>query len=192
MGICAEPAWNILQHAKMTGDAEALTAGTNALEAMFAFRTPVGAQTWEVHMDAPDIFASTLAADCYRIGYELTGEQRYFDAAVRWARTGLPFLYSYQVPHRGPRAFVMIQDDQRTEEVEADSGFFGSEVVFQNPDGQLTPYASLAVFGTSFYVCGWFGHVVQWCGMAWAAAVYDVLYYDTARTAVVRGAGGAR
>lgn len=177
VGICAVPAWHILQHARMTGDAGALVAGTNALEAMFRFRVPAGAQTWEVHMDAPDIFASALAVDCYRIGYELTGDPRYLDAAVRWARTGLPFLYSYQVPDTGPQAHVMIPDDELTEELEADTGLHGSEVIFQNPNRQITPYASLAVFGSSFYIVSWFAHVVQWCGLCWATAVYDLLPY---------------
>ncbi len=177
VGLCAMPAWHILQHARLTGDAGAVAAGTNALEAMGAFRKPAGAQTWEVHMDAPDIFAAALAADCYRIGYELTGERRYLNAAVRWARTGLPFLYSYAVPHTGPGAKVMIPDDELTEGREADAGFYGSDYVFGNAARQITPCASLAVFGTSFYVVSWFAHVVQWCGMRWAGAVYDLLPY---------------
>jgi hypothetical protein len=49
--------------------------------------------------------------------------------------------------------------------------------VFQNADRAITPYASIPVFGTTFYRLSWFGTVVQWCGMRWAETAYRLLDY---------------
>ncbi|MCX7002095.1 MAG: hypothetical protein NTV22_02335, partial [bacterium] len=46
IGICAVAAINILEHAKRTGETNAIAAGLKALEAMLRFSTPAGAQVW--------------------------------------------------------------------------------------------------------------------------------------------------
>jgi len=175
VGLIAVQAGGILGHALSTGNADSEAAGLKALEAMSRFRVPAGAQTWEVHKDIADIYAAALAVNCFRMGYELTGERRWLNEAVYWAYTGLPFLYAYQVPGTGPGATVNIPGDPRTEGDDELQGSHPSSVVFTDPARHLTPYASIPVLGTSFYVVSWFGNVVQWCGLVWAGSVYDLL-----------------
>ncbi len=190
VGICAIAAHNILSDAIRTGRAESIAAGLRALDAMGRFRVPAGAQVWEVHMDAPDVYAAAQAADCFRMGYQLTGEKRYLDQALYWAYTGLPFFYAYAVPGTGAGASCVVPGDGRTEGPDPFEGLHPASEVFQNADRAITPYASIPVFGTTFYRLSWFGTVVQWCGMRWAEAVYRLLDYrdDPLLRVVAQGA----
>lgn len=92
-GHCARPAAQLLEHAWATGDAEALAAGLRTLEYMKRFRTPRGAQVWEVPLHTPDVLASAYLVWAYVRGYELTGKTEYLDEARRWALSGVPFVY---------------------------------------------------------------------------------------------------
>ncbi|MFP4057425.1 MAG: hypothetical protein ACLF0G_11200 [Candidatus Brocadiia bacterium] len=92
-GHCARPAATLLEFAWATGDREALEAGVTALEYIKRFRTPRGAQTWEVPLHTPDILASAYLVWAYTRGYELTGEESYLAEARRWALSGVPFTY---------------------------------------------------------------------------------------------------
>ncbi|NUQ66563.1 MAG: hypothetical protein HUU20_29220, partial [Pirellulales bacterium] len=92
-GVCARPAWMLLEYASMTGDREALDAGVRALEFMKRFHTPRGAQVWEVPLHTPDQLASAYLVWAYVRGYELTGNKDYLAEARRWALSGIPFTY---------------------------------------------------------------------------------------------------
>jgi len=92
-GVCARPAATLLEFAYVTGDREALEAGLRTLEYMKRFRTPRGAQVWEIPLHTPDILASAYATWAYTRGYELTGNKEYLALAKRWAATGIPFVY---------------------------------------------------------------------------------------------------
>ncbi len=168
VGVAANQAIGLLSTALQWGDEASLAAGLKALEAMEQYRVPRGCQGWEVHIDIPDIYAAARIIDCYRMGYELTGDERWLRRAVYWAYTGLPFLYAYEVGETGPGAAAHIpwpEDVVR----EADQ-------VFLEPDKHnLTPWASIPVFGTSFYRVSWFSNPVQWCGLCWAKSVYPLL-----------------
>jgi hypothetical protein len=94
-GYCAARAVELLEHARLTGDAASLQAGVKALEFMKHFRDPRGAQTWECPLHAPDILASADLVHAYVRGYELTGERDDLDRARAWAITGLPFVYQW-------------------------------------------------------------------------------------------------
>lgn len=94
-GICARPALVLLEHAWSTGNPESLAAGVKTLEYMRRFRTPRGAQTWEVPLHTPDILASAYLVWAYVRGYELTGDKQWLDEARRWALSGLPFVYQW-------------------------------------------------------------------------------------------------
>ena len=93
MGVCARPATTLLEHARVTGDRAALEAGLRALEYMKRFRTPRGAQVWEIPLHTPDQLASAYAVWAYVRGYELTGKEEYREQARKWALTGVPFVY---------------------------------------------------------------------------------------------------
>ena len=168
VGVAANAAISLLSHAARWGDGAAEAAGLRALDAMEQYRVPAGCQGWEVHIQIPDIYAAARIMDCYRLGYELTGEQRYLDRARYWAYTGLPFLYAYEVPGTGPGANVSIPwPEPRVSK---------SDLVFQDPDAHRpTPWGSIPVFGTSFYRVTWLGNLVQWCGLCWASSVYALL-----------------
>ncbi len=92
-GHCAKKAWDLLEFARCTGDAKALAGGLRALDAMTRFRTPRGAQTWELSLHTPDILASAYLVAAYVRGYELTGKEAYLRQGRRWALSGLPFVY---------------------------------------------------------------------------------------------------
>ena len=92
-GLCGRQAVTLLEHAWLTGDDDALDAGVRALEYMKRFRTPRGAQTWELSLHTPDILASAHLVRAYIRGYELTGRQEYRELARKWALTGVPFVY---------------------------------------------------------------------------------------------------
>lgn len=92
-GVCAIPANSLLQYAQYTGDAESLAAAVKTLDYIKRFRTPRGAQVWEVPLHTPDQLASAYLVEAYVRGYELTGREDYLREARRWALTGIPFTY---------------------------------------------------------------------------------------------------
>jgi hypothetical protein len=94
-GVCARPAYQLLEHAYYTGDQRSLQAGLKTLAYMKRFRTPRGAQTWEVPLHTPDILASGQAVWAYTRAFELTGDRSHLQEARRWAITGLPFVYQW-------------------------------------------------------------------------------------------------
>ncbi len=95
-GLCALPAVTLLDFAWMTGDKKSLEAGIRTLDYMKRFRTPRGAQTWEVPLHTPDLLASANLVHAYVRGYELTGKKEYLEQAKKWAMSGLPFIYMWQ------------------------------------------------------------------------------------------------
>jgi len=92
-GVCARPAALLLEYAYVTGDPSALRAGVRTLEYMKRFRTPRGAQVWEVPLHTPDLLASAYLVWAYVRGYELTGQKEYLEQARKWALSGVPFVY---------------------------------------------------------------------------------------------------
>jgi hypothetical protein len=92
-GHCAKRATTLLEFANLTGDADAKRAGIKTLEYMKRFRTPRGAQTWELSLHTPDILASANLIRAYVYGYELTGRKEYLALARKWAISGIPFVY---------------------------------------------------------------------------------------------------
>jgi len=92
-GHCAYRARRLLEFAHVTGDKAALAAGVKTLEYMKRFRTPRGAQTWELSLHTPDILASANLVWAYTRGYELTGRGEYLSLARKWAASGVPFVY---------------------------------------------------------------------------------------------------
>jgi hypothetical protein len=92
-GFCAPKALAILDYAKASLDPAAREAGLKALAAMSRFRTPRGAQTWELSLHTPDILAAAYMTGAYVRGYELTGDPALLARARYWALTGVPFVY---------------------------------------------------------------------------------------------------
>lgn len=102
-GLCAQKAMILLEHAWLTGDGTSLDAGLKALEFLKRFRTPRGAQTWELSLHTPDILASAYLVWCCVRGYQLTGKKEHLEHARKWAATGLPFIYYW-----GPSPYATV------------------------------------------------------------------------------------
>jgi hypothetical protein len=98
LGTCANPAYRVLKFARVSADSEARYAGLQALECIRRFKVPRGAHQPEVPVHAPDLLASADAVLANLEGYNLTGDRSFLDDAVRWARTGLPFIYMWNNP----------------------------------------------------------------------------------------------
>lgn len=94
-GICGKPAFLLLEHASLTGNQESLEAGLRALRFAERFRTPRGAQTWEVPLHTPDILAAAHLVWAHARAFELTADRRHLEHARRWAIRGLPFVYQW-------------------------------------------------------------------------------------------------
>jgi hypothetical protein len=167
-GLIARELGAILDCAVHTGDKKCVDAGLLGLAKLDSFTVPRGAQTWEVHAHAPDVYAAALAINCNLAGYHLTRDEQYLDYARFWAQTGLPFVYSWVVPISSVPDIVLHFDDSGE----------GKNPVLARPDvfysdihRHINPGATIAVFGSSFYFVNWFGTPVQWCGLAWANSV---------------------
>ena len=92
-GVCGRPAATFLEYARVTGDQNVLAAAVKTLDYTKRFRTPRGAQVWEVPLHTPDLLASAYLVWAYVRGYELTGNEEYLREARKWALTGIPFVY---------------------------------------------------------------------------------------------------
>lgn len=84
----------ILRYAVLTGDSSAAGSGRRALEYIDRlYRVPRAGQTRDLPLHAPDLVAATQAAESFLLGYQISGEERFFTSARYWADTGLPFIY---------------------------------------------------------------------------------------------------
>ena len=92
-GVCGRPAATFLEYARVTGDRDVLAAAVKTLEYTKRFRTPRGAQVWEIPLHTPDLLASAYLVWAYVRGYELTGNEEYLREARKWALSGVPFVY---------------------------------------------------------------------------------------------------
>lgn len=99
-GTCAENARTVLRFARVTGEWGAFNAIRNVLAFMGSEEVPRAAQVWEVPFHAPDILAAAQAVDAFLEAYRFTGDAVWLDAAVYWARRGLPFVYFWSDPER--------------------------------------------------------------------------------------------
>jgi len=143
VGTCANNAYQILKFARISADSEMLAAGLKTLKYMRRFEVPRAAQVWEVPVHTPDLLACAHAVLAYTEGYRLTGDQGHLDEAVRWAWTGLPFIY-----------------------------------LWNNDDMPYMRYASIPVFGATWFTHSWFGRAVQWNGLDYAYALLKLSEHD--------------
>ena len=151
--------YKLLEIWRLTADKEALEVALKGLDFANKERTPRGAQVWELSIHTPDIMGSSRLVLSNVLAYEATGDQKYLDAARRWAISGLPFVYLWEDPDLKP--------------------WPGDK----NPDGEYQPmmrYATIAVFGaTSWVAPNWMGRPVQWCGLDYAHALLLLSRYDS-------------
>jgi len=95
-GYAAQPVDQMLRLAAFSGDGAAVEEALRLLSVLrdrFRDGVPRGAQTWEIALHTPDVLASAYLVRAFALGYELTGDASYLDAAKYWAWTGVPFVY---------------------------------------------------------------------------------------------------
>jgi hypothetical protein len=142
-GTCAANLYQVLRFARVTGDADVFKAAEKPLAFIEQFTVPRAAQVWECPVHSPDILAAADAVDAELEAYRCSGNAHYLEQAVRWAWTGLPFVYVW------------------------------------NPPGKpILRYASIAIFGGSWYGGSWIGQPVQWNGLRYAYALLKLADYD--------------
>ncbi|HET6454419.1 MAG TPA: hypothetical protein VFI02_08440, partial [Armatimonadota bacterium] len=90
----------VLRYAVISSDPKARESGLKALGYLDTQSRPEGAQTWELQLHVPDILASAHLINCYLYGYQMTENKKYLDRAVYWAKSGLPFVYLWNVDDR--------------------------------------------------------------------------------------------
>lgn len=170
-GLIAGAVLPLLEYAACTRDPLFVAAAERALARMNSFTVPRGSQTWEIHAETPDLYAAAQCARANVWGWRTTGDERYLDEAQRWIRTGLPFLYWWSPAPNGAVQAVHVADEdgEGPNLAERDPSAFYADV-----DRPILPFASIPVFGTSWYAVPWFGIPVQWCGLAWANAVREL------------------
>ncbi|NMC21765.1 MAG: hypothetical protein GYA33_15245 [Thermogutta sp.] len=100
VGTCARNAYQVLRFARITADQALYQEMVKTLELMERFRVPRAAQVWEVPVHTPDVLAAADAVDAYLEAYRLSGEKRWLDDAVLWAKRGLPFIYFRSDPQK--------------------------------------------------------------------------------------------
>jgi hypothetical protein len=94
IGVVTSRALPILRYAALTGDSDAAGPGLRALEYIDrTFRVPRASQAGEAPRGAPDLLTAAEAAECFLLGYRISGEERFLTRARYWADTGLTFVY---------------------------------------------------------------------------------------------------
>ena len=139
----------LLAAATWSGDeaeiAKAL-AVVDKVTALYHGTVPRGAQPWEMPLHTPDIMASANLTRAYALAYLLKPDPDYLREARHWAYTGLSMVYLVPPPYE-----------------------FGPDA---KPVGR---YATCAVMGaTHWQQPNWIGRPVQWCGLVYAAALWDL------------------
>ena len=114
--------------------------------ALYHGTVPRGAQPWEMPLHTPDIMASAHLVRIYTLAYLLKPDPAYLREARHWAYGGLSMVYLMPPPFD-----------------------FGADV---KPVGL---YATCAVMGATHWVApNWIGRPVQWCGLVYSAALWDL------------------
>lgn len=168
-GLTALGVANLLRYVKLTGDEAAWKAALKGLAHMESFSIPGLYYTFECPQ-SPTLHGAYLGTRCNVMAYEITGDRKYLDRAVYWAKTGLPFIYLWSL---GPK--------------EVESGYIhgvkriylkGDEV-YHNTTRDPMLYGGLYGYGSSQFSHHWYGIIVHWIPLVYARDLADLADYDT-------------
>ena len=113
---------------------------------LYGGTVPRGAQPWEMPLHTPDIVASARLVRSYVLAYLLKPDPAYLREAHAWAYTGLSMVYLVSPSVAGGR---------------------------ENPP--VGRYATCGVMGATHWAQpNWIGRPVQWCGLVYADALWDL------------------
>lgn len=150
-GYAAQPVDQMLRLAAYSGDKVAVDESLRLLAVLrdrFRDGVPRGAQTWEIALHTPDVLASAYLVRAFVLGYELTGDPSFLDAAKYWAWTGVPFVYLVNPTDASGPAAV-------------------------GPYATIPVLGS-----TNWVAPNWIGLPVQWCGLVYADALIELARHD--------------
>ena len=119
LGICAHFAFILLKHARISGTEISLVAGLKALKGMDRFKVPRGALASESPLKTPNLLAAAYAVGAYVEAHALTDDKRYIERAERWAKSGLAFIYHWNLPDRPVMRFASVPMFGATSETRA-------------------------------------------------------------------------
>ncbi|MCL2120169.1 MAG: glycoside hydrolase family 127 protein, partial [Planctomycetaceae bacterium] len=147
-GHCGNFVVILYDHYRHTGNEASLAAALKGTDFLNTFRTPRGAQTWELSLHTPDIMGSAWCCIANVRAFEATGKDEYLKQARRWAVSGLPFVYQWETPLAGKEHPVMLY--------------------------ATTPVLG----ATNWVAPDWIGLPVQWCGLDYAEALFLLAEHD--------------
>ena len=108
LGICAHFAFILLKHARISGNENSLKAGLKALKGMDRFKVPRGALASESPLKTPNLLAAAYAVGAYVEAHAITDDKRHIERAEKWARSGLAFIYHWNLPDRPAMRFASV------------------------------------------------------------------------------------
>lgn len=167
-GITAGQLASLLAYVRITGDEKAWQASLKGLQDLDRYTIPYPYAQPECPQ-SPSLHGSYFALRCYLIAYQMTGERRYLDRAVYWAKTGLPFIYLWSLPAREVtvgQVHTAVKTNPTGEQLYAD----------KRRDVML--YGGLYGYGSSQYSHHWFGLLVQWIPLVYARDIAELAEYD--------------
>lgn len=148
-GHTANSLYILGRHWRFTGDQDSLQALLKGCDFLNTLKAPRGAQVWELSLHTPDIMGASRATMANTFAFEATKDKKYLDAARRWAVSGLPFVYLWDLDLPKTEEFISCR------------------------------YATIAVFGaTNWKAPNWMGRPVQWCGLDYAYALLLLAPHD--------------
>ncbi len=109
VGVTAVHALPVLRYAALTGNSNAAGSGYRALEYLSEYvygrpkgryRIPRMVQGDGNAPSLPSLYVAADVAECFLLGYQVTGEIRFLEEARFWADTGLPFIYLWSASQK--------------------------------------------------------------------------------------------
>jgi hypothetical protein len=168
-GLTAGQVSALLEYVLVSGDDYALQAALRGFRELDRYVIPFGysMDMGEECPHSPSLHGSYLGLRSYLLAYRMTGEQRFLERAVYWAKTGLPFLYLWSLPeqevkHGHIAMNIRLRGDQ----------------LYRNTRRDPMLYGALYGYGSSQFSHHWYGLLVQWIGLVYAGDLMALAEYD--------------
>lgn len=108
LGTSALNAFSTAKAARMTGDPRLRAIALDVLGRMRRHRVPRGGLSTQCPLRDPDLVSAAYAVGAYVEAFKLSGDRAWLADASRWAKSGLPFLYVWNLPGRKAMRYASI------------------------------------------------------------------------------------
>lgn len=167
-GITAAETAALLGYVRITGDENAWRAALKGLRHLETYSIPSVYRTYECPQ-SPSLHGSYSAARANLIAYEITGDRKYLDRAVYWAKTGLPFIYLWSLPAQEVKSGY-IHCAQKI--------YLTGDQLYKDTTRDAMLYGGLYGYGSSQYTHHWNGILVHWIPLVYARDLAELARYD--------------